>query len=110
MITAIVLAVAAFFAGQQLAPAEVRNVPVPVKVPVPVECREQVPPRPAMPTEQFADKPDLHQFAKSALAELEIREGYETRLRQVAETCTKPINSTETHGHISNPQAGAQTQ
>lgn len=62
-----------------------------VKVPVPVECRESVPERPAMPTEGFTSKPTIDQFAVAAWAEIEIREGYETRLRQVAETCTKPI-------------------
>jgi hypothetical protein len=90
LITAL-LAVAAFFAGQQLAPAEVRNVPVPIYVPVPVECRESVPDRPVMPTEQFSAKPDVHQFAKSAAAELEIRDGYEGQLRTALEACTASI-------------------
>ncbi|HBH36959.1 MAG TPA: hypothetical protein DDX06_01080 [Curvibacter sp.] len=91
--TAIVLAVAAFFAGQQLAPVEVRNVPVPVHVPVPVECREPVPDRPAMPTDLFAAKPTVDQLAVARAAEIEIREGYEIQLRGALERCTAPIKS-----------------
>jgi hypothetical protein len=93
MITAIVLAVAAFFAGQQLAPVEVRNVPVPVYVSVPVECREEVPARPVMPTEEFTEKPALDQYVRAARAEIERREGYEIQLRGALERCTAPIKS-----------------
>lgn len=81
-----------------------------VKVPVPVECRESVPPRPVMPTEQFSQKPGLDDFTKAALAELEIREGYETRLRQVAETCTKPIKPAETDAKTRSQETGSQTR
>lgn len=104
------LAVAAFYAGQLTAPTEVRNVPVPIKVPVPVECRESVPPRPVMPTEQFSQKPGLDDFTKAALAELEIREGYETRLRQVADTCTKPLKPAETDAQTRSQETGPHTR
>lgn len=110
MITAIVLAVAAFFAGQQLAPVEVRNVPVPVHVTVPVECREPVPDRPAMPTELFAAKPTVDQLAVARAAEIEIREGYEVQLRHVAETCTKPLKPAETHAEPRSQEAGSQNR
>lgn len=62
-----------------------------VKVPVPVQCRESVPDRPAMPTEQFTEKPALDQYVRAATAEIERREGYETRLRTALEACTAPV-------------------
>lgn len=95
MILEAILVVVAFFAGQKLAPVEVRNVPVPINVPVPVACKEPVPVRPIMPTEQFAQKPDLHQFAKSSLAEIERRDGYEIELRGALVRCTAPIENSE---------------
>lgn len=91
MIAAVLLAVAAFYAGQQLAPVEIRNVPVTVRVPVPVECQQAVPDRPAMPTEAFTDKPALDQYVRAARAEIERREGYEGQLRTALEACTAPI-------------------
>lgn len=64
-----------------------------VKVPVPVACQEKVPDRPVMPTEAFTEKPALDQLTRAALAELEIREGYEIQLRTALEACTAPIQS-----------------
>ena len=64
---------------------------VEVKVPVPVECRETVPDRPAMPTEEFTEKPALDQYVRAARAEIERREGYEIQLRTALEACTAPI-------------------
>lgn len=62
-----------------------------VKVPVPVECRETVPDRPVMPTEQFTEKPALDVYQRAARAEIERREGYEIKLRTALEACTAPI-------------------
>lgn len=62
-----------------------------VKVAVPVECREKVPDRPAMPTEGFSAKPTLDQLSVARAAEIEIREGYETLLRTALEACKAPI-------------------
>lgn len=62
-----------------------------VKVPVPVECRETVPDRPVMPTEQFTEKPAIDQYLRAARAEIERREGYEIKLRTALEACTAPI-------------------
>lgn len=64
-----------------------------VKVSVPVECRETVPDRPVMPTEQFTEKPALDEFLRAARAEIERREGYEIKLRTALEACTAPIKS-----------------
>ncbi|MGF6348967.1 hypothetical protein QF040_003680 [Variovorax sp. W2I14] len=64
-----------------------------VKVPVPVECRVETPARPAMPTESLSPGVDLDRFSASALAEIELREGYEGELRAALAECVKPINA-----------------
>lgn len=62
-----------------------------VLVPVPVECREPVPDRPAMPTELLL--PGAHPWVllRAALAEIDRREGYEVQLRAALAVCTAPI-------------------
>jgi type IV pilus biogenesis protein CpaD/CtpE len=62
-----------------------------VKVPVPVQCKETVPDRPVMPTEQFTKKPKVDEFTKAAQAEIERREGYEVKMRAALEACTAPL-------------------
>lgn len=65
-----------------------------VKVPVPVECREPVPARPAMPVEALRARPgmvDVDQFIQAALAELARREGYEIQLLAALNACRKPV-------------------
>jgi hypothetical protein len=62
-----------------------------VQVPVPVECRVVVPARPAMPTEALTPGVDLDRFSASALAEIELREGYEGELRAALDGCTAPL-------------------
>lgn len=64
---------------------------VAVSVPVPVECRETAPPRPAMPTETLGPGVALDSFVKSAQAEIEIREGYEGQLLAALTACTAPL-------------------
>lgn len=83
------LIVLAFFGGLWTAPEQ--TVTVPIKVPVPVECRVAVPQRPAMPTEGFQSRPSIDQFTQAAMAELEIREGYEGQLLAGLQACTAPI-------------------
>ena len=61
-----------------------------VKVPVPVECSVEVPARPAMPTEALSPGVDLDRFSASALAEIELREGYEGELRAALQACVAP--------------------
>jgi type IV pilus biogenesis protein CpaD/CtpE len=87
LITAIAAAVLAGCAGQPQLAA--------VKVPVPVECREQVPSRPAMPTEALRPAESLTTKAKALLAEIELREGYEGRLLAALQACTRPIGPVE---------------
>lgn len=62
-----------------------------VKVPVPVECRVDVPARPAMPTEALSPGVDLDRFSASALAEIELREGYEGELRAALAECARQL-------------------
>ena len=61
-----------------------------VKVPVPVECREPVPDRPAMPTEALAPGVALFELVQAALAEIDRREAYEVRLRAALQICIAP--------------------
>lgn len=63
-----------------------------VKVPVPVECKEPVPERPMMPTEELIPPVQISVFAKSAMAEIERREGYEKQLRVALSNCKKPVS------------------
>ena len=62
-----------------------------VKVPVPVECREPIPDRPAMPTETLADDAVPFELLRAALAEIDRREGYEVRLLAALLICTAPL-------------------
>lgn len=59
-----------------------------VKTPIPVECRVQRPTRPAMPTEALAPGVDLDRFSAAAMAEIELREGYEWELNAALDVCT----------------------
>lgn len=65
-----------------------------VKVPVPIECREPVPARPAMPVEALrtrSDPVDVDQFVQAALAEIARREGYERQLLAALNACRAPV-------------------
>lgn len=59
-----------------------------VKVPIPVACNAAEPARPAMPTEALSAGVDLDRFAAAALAEIELREGYEGELLAAVRACT----------------------
>jgi len=60
-----------------------------VNVAVPVSCQEPVPERPAMPTESLKPGVMLDGFAASAMAEIELREGYEGQLRTALDNCRR---------------------
>lgn len=62
-----------------------------VNVAIPVECREQEPGRPVMPTESLQVTDALDVKAKAALAEIELREGYEGELLAALRGCTRAI-------------------
>jgi len=81
---AAVLMLAALLAG---CAGTTRVETVKVRVPVPVECREPVPARPAMPTEALRPGVTVEDFARAAMAEIERREGYEGQLLVALEAC-----------------------
>ena len=62
-----------------------------VNVAVPVECKEPIPDRPAMPTEALRPGATVDQFAQAAMAEIERREGYEGQLLAALVICTRAI-------------------
>ncbi|AVS96674.1 hypothetical protein C8232_10750 [Paracidovorax avenae] len=84
-----VMLLAALLAGCAGAP---RVETVEVRVPMPVECQEPVPARPAMPTEALRPGATLDDFARATMAEIERREGYEGQLLTALEACRAPIN------------------
>lgn len=89
-----VVAAAAGLAGWWIGRGPARVELQTVKVPVPVECREPVPARPAMPVEALRAKPgpvDVDQFIQAALAELSRREGYEIQLLAALKACRAPV-------------------
>jgi hypothetical protein len=67
---------------------------VPGRTAIPVECKEPIPARPAMPTENLPAGADLDAFTAAAIAELERREGYEGQLVTSLVACTKPVKRT----------------
>jgi type IV pilus biogenesis protein CpaD/CtpE len=89
VMTRLLLLALALLAGCATAPVSTTT-----KVPVPIECKETVPDRPVMPTEQIAAKPTLDQWIQAAMAELLRREAYEGKLRTALEACTVPIQPT----------------
>jgi hypothetical protein len=83
-------ALASWWLGRPPARVELQT----VRVPLPIECREPVPARPAMPVEALRARPgpvDVDQFVQAALAELARREGYELRLLTALNNCRAPV-------------------
>jgi len=64
---------------------------VEIKVPVPVECREKEPARPAMDTETLSQTSRIDEQSRAMRAEIEAREGYEDRLRTALRNCIAPV-------------------
>ncbi len=84
-LTVVLASISFVLAGCATAPS------VPLRIPVPIECRVATPSRPAMPTDGIVSADTLDRKVKAALAELEVREGYETELRAALATCTAPL-------------------
>jgi len=61
--------------------------PVEVKVPVPVPCKAPDVPVPAWPLAAVPSSASDFDFYKVALAEVELRKGYEARLRAALAAC-----------------------
>lgn len=62
-----------------------------VNVPVPVECKEAVPVRPAMPTETLLTGAAPWVLLRAALSEIDRREGYELQLATALTACVTPL-------------------
>lgn len=60
---------------------------VEVKVPVPVPCKAPVVPEPAWPLAAMSVSASDFDFFKAALAEIELRKGYEARLHAALAAC-----------------------
>lgn len=76
-----------------------------VNVPIPVECKEPVPARPAMPTEALRLGATVDDFARAAMAEIARREGYEDELLTALENCRAPLDPPSSR----SPSAAAAT-
>lgn len=66
-----------------------------VNVAIPVECREPIPDRPAMPTEGLEPGAAPLVLLRAALAEIDRREGYEIQLRTALDNCKRPLKAPE---------------
>lgn len=64
-----------------------------VNIAVPVECQEEMPIRPDMPTKGLKPGEQLFVVMRAALAEISIREGYEAQLRGALANCIKPLKN-----------------
>lgn len=82
------LAAALLLAGCAVTPQYTR-----VHVPVPVECKETVPERPAMPTEVLQPGVAPWVLLRAALSEIDRREAYELKMRAALVACTAPVET-----------------
>jgi hypothetical protein len=64
---------------------------LPGRVAIPVECKEPLPQRPAMPTDNLPAEPTLDASVQAMQAEIALREGYEGQLVTALVACTRPI-------------------
>jgi hypothetical protein len=60
----------------------------PVQVAVPVPCKIIMPSKPVMPLQELSeDESDVFVITQNALAEIELRKGYEVKLEAEAKAC-----------------------
>jgi hypothetical protein len=64
---------------------------VPGRTAIPVECREPIPQRPAMPTDNLTPESSLDASVQAMEAALALHEGYEDQLVAALTACTRPI-------------------
>lgn len=68
---------------------------VKVNTPIPVRCDVADVPTPYMPwTEGGNEQDNMHDITKKTLAEIEVRKGYEHKLKAAITTCQKSEPST----------------
>lgn len=72
-----------FLAGCGTMPADT----VLVNTPIPLKCQQVEPERPVMPTETLSKSDSQDAKVAAALAEIDIREGYELRLVTALRAC-----------------------
>lgn len=60
-----------------------------VKVPVPVPCKIIEPEKPVMPFQESDPDENIFVKMKKALAEIELRQGYEVKLEAAIKECNK---------------------
>ena len=60
-----------------------------IRVPVPTPCDPPKVEKPAWPVDNLADGSNVFEVARALWAEVELREGYEEKLRAAAEGCRK---------------------
>lgn len=60
-----------------------------VKIEVPVPCVTQVPEKPSYPFQSAMEEEDEFSKVKKALAEIELRDAYETKLEVIVQGCSK---------------------
>lgn len=66
---------------------------LPARTAIPVECKEPIPERPAMPTDNLTDASPLDTSVQAMQAEIALREGYEGQLVTALTACVKPIGT-----------------
>lgn len=64
---------------------------VPARAAIPVQCKEPIPARPAMPTDNLTPESSLDDGVKTMQAEIVLRDGYEVQLVTALTACTAPI-------------------
>lgn len=68
-------------------PAPLLQPPIEVKVPIAVPCRAEMPAKPAWPMDGLPADADIYTQAKTLLAEIEARIGYEIELEAAVRAC-----------------------
>ena len=63
---------------------------VEVEVPVEVRCKVEYPKKPAWPLDTIPEGSDIYVVGSAALAEIELRSGYEGELEAALKRCADP--------------------
>ena len=62
-----------------------------VNIAIPIECQEDMPKEPEYKTRELPEGTELFLVTRTALAELDTRDGYELELRTALANCKKPV-------------------
>lgn len=83
--TLLLLALILSLSGCGLCPT--KTITVKVEVPVPVPCKVASPTKPVYPLQESKKEEDIFNKTKKAIAEIELRKGYETELEAAVKSC-----------------------